>query len=83
MAGLEDFLESIKCLGGCYLLFNSLWGTLNSIIIFFFPVCIMVGLLLGWGLPAQVGSGAGEAGASGVSGDLVVCQGSLRGFGSA
>ncbi|XP_062324083.1 trace amine-associated receptor 13c-like [Osmerus eperlanus] len=44
MAGLEDFLESIKCLGGCYLLFNSLWGTLNSIITFFFPVCIMVGL---------------------------------------
>ncbi|XP_067097836.1 trace amine-associated receptor 13c-like [Osmerus mordax] len=44
VAGLEDYLESIKCLGGCYLLFNHLWGALDTLISFFFPVSIMMGL---------------------------------------
>lgn len=44
VAGLEDFLASIYCLGSCNLLFNCLWGTLDTIIAFFFPCTVMVGL---------------------------------------
>ncbi|KAF7644748.1 hypothetical protein LDENG_00216480 [Lucifuga dentata] len=42
VAGLEDYLESIYCVGSCNLLFNSLWGVLDSIICFFFPCTVMV-----------------------------------------
>ena len=42
--GLEDYLASIYCLGSCNLLFNKLWGTLDTIIAFFFPCTVMVGL---------------------------------------
>ncbi|XP_046878127.1 trace amine-associated receptor 13c-like [Hypomesus transpacificus] len=42
MTGLEDFLDSVKCHGECMIVFNSLWGTLSTIIVFFFPVCVMV-----------------------------------------
>ncbi|XP_020496622.2 trace amine-associated receptor 13c-like [Labrus bergylta] len=42
VAGLEDYIESINCLGSCYLLFNHLWGILDSIIVFFFPCIVMV-----------------------------------------
>ncbi|KAM4628382.1 trace amine-associated receptor 13c-like [Polymixia lowei] len=44
VAGLEDFLTSIYCHGSCNLLFNMLWGTLDTIIVFFFPCTVMVGL---------------------------------------
>ncbi|XP_075998670.1 trace amine-associated receptor 13c-like [Genypterus blacodes] len=40
--GLEEYMESINCLGSCHLMFNSLWGILNSIIIFFFPCAVMI-----------------------------------------
>ncbi|XP_074536160.1 trace amine-associated receptor 13c-like [Halichoeres trimaculatus] len=42
IAGLEDYLESINCLGSCYLLFNRLWGILDSVVCFFFPSTVMV-----------------------------------------
>ena len=42
--GLEEYLASMYCLGSCYLLFNKLWGTLDTIIAFFFPCTVMVGL---------------------------------------
>ncbi|CAL8372461.1 unnamed protein product [Gadus morhua 'NCC'] len=42
--GLEDYLASIYCLGSCNMLFNKLWGTLDTIIAFFFPCTVMVGL---------------------------------------
>ncbi|XP_040901514.1 trace amine-associated receptor 13c-like [Toxotes jaculatrix] len=44
VAGLEDYLASINCLGSCNLLFNPLWGILDSVICFFFPCTVMVGL---------------------------------------
>uniref|UniRef100_A0A671UFM7 G-protein coupled receptors family 1 profile domain-containing protein n=1 Tax=Sparus aurata TaxID=8175 RepID=A0A671UFM7_SPAAU len=42
IAGLEDYMASINCLGSCYLLFNPLWGILDSVICFFFPCTVMV-----------------------------------------
>ncbi|XP_037631618.1 trace amine-associated receptor 13c-like [Sebastes umbrosus] len=42
VAGLEDYIASIDCLGSCNLLFNSLWGILDSIASFFFPCTVMV-----------------------------------------
>ncbi|XP_078145739.1 trace amine-associated receptor 13c-like [Centroberyx gerrardi] len=44
VAGLEEYLASIYCLGSCNLLFNTLWGTLDTLIVFFFPCTVMVGL---------------------------------------
>ncbi|XP_073331614.1 trace amine-associated receptor 13c-like [Pagrus major] len=41
-AGLEDLLESIKCLGSCFVLYNPLVGILGSAIYFFFPCTVMV-----------------------------------------
>ncbi|KAF7643597.1 hypothetical protein LDENG_00236730, partial [Lucifuga dentata] len=42
VAGLEDFMESIYCVGSCIFLANSLWIVLGSIIAFFFPCTIMI-----------------------------------------
>ncbi|KAF7644750.1 hypothetical protein LDENG_00216490, partial [Lucifuga dentata] len=42
VAGLEEYLESIYCVGSCIFLFNSLWTVLGSIITFFFPCTVMV-----------------------------------------
>lgn len=42
--GLDDFLKSIYCLGSCNLLFNALWGALDTLIAFFLPCSVMVGL---------------------------------------
>ncbi|KAJ3590739.1 hypothetical protein NHX12_008688 [Muraenolepis orangiensis] len=42
--GLEDYLASIYCLGSCNMLFNKLWGTLDTVIAFFFPCSVMVAL---------------------------------------
>ena len=44
VAGLDDFLKSIYCIGSCNLLFNALWGALDTLIAFFLPCTIMVGL---------------------------------------
>ncbi|XP_056230591.1 trace amine-associated receptor 13c-like [Seriola aureovittata] len=42
VAGLEEYMVSINCFGSCYLLFNPLWGILDSIIVFFFPCTVMI-----------------------------------------
>ncbi|XP_074536319.1 trace amine-associated receptor 13c-like [Halichoeres trimaculatus] len=42
IAGLEDYLESIYCLGSCNLAFNRLWGILDSVVCFFFSCTVMV-----------------------------------------
>ncbi|KAL2082515.1 hypothetical protein ACEWY4_022333 [Coilia grayii] len=42
--GLDDFLRSIYCVGSCNLLFNALWGALDTMIAFFLPCSVMVGL---------------------------------------
>ncbi|KAG7279759.1 LOW QUALITY PROTEIN: hypothetical protein CRUP_021375 [Coryphaenoides rupestris] len=42
--GLEEYLASIYCLGSCNLLFNKLWGTLDTVIAFFLPCTAMMGL---------------------------------------
>ncbi|XP_035277087.1 trace amine-associated receptor 13c-like [Anguilla rostrata] len=42
--GLEEHIASIYCFGSCILLFNSLWGVLDTLIAFFLPCCIMMGL---------------------------------------
>ncbi|XP_060901681.1 trace amine-associated receptor 13c-like [Labrus mixtus] len=42
VAGLEDYIESIYCLGSCYLLFTPLWGILDSILSFFFLCTVMI-----------------------------------------
>ncbi|XP_075998656.1 trace amine-associated receptor 13c-like [Genypterus blacodes] len=42
IAGLEEYMESINCLGSCHLMFNSLWGVLDSIISFFFPCTVLI-----------------------------------------
>ncbi|XP_034005932.1 trace amine-associated receptor 13c-like [Trematomus bernacchii] len=42
VVGLEEYMESIKCLGSCNLLFNPLWSILDGVIAFFFPCTVMV-----------------------------------------
>ncbi|KAF3692553.1 Trace amine-associated receptor 13c [Channa argus] len=42
VSGLEDYMLSINCLGSCNVVFNRLWGTLDSVICFFFPCTVMV-----------------------------------------
>ncbi|XP_068593847.1 trace amine-associated receptor 13c-like [Cebidichthys violaceus] len=41
-AGIEDYMASINCLGSCNLVFNPLWGILDSVICFFFPCTVIV-----------------------------------------
>ncbi|KAF3837304.1 hypothetical protein F7725_004768 [Dissostichus mawsoni] len=41
VVGLEEYLESIKCLGSCNFLFNPLWSILDGVIAFFFPCTVM------------------------------------------
>ena len=42
--GLEEFLALVYCLGRCYLIFNTLWGTFVAFTDFLFPCAVMVGL---------------------------------------
>ncbi|XP_036406085.1 trace amine-associated receptor 13c-like [Megalops cyprinoides] len=42
--GLEEYIASIYCLGSCVLLFNALWGALDTLIAFLLPCSVMVGL---------------------------------------
>ncbi|XP_039503742.1 trace amine associated receptor 13e [Pimephales promelas] len=42
--GLEEFIASTYCLGSCTLFFNALWGALDTLIGFFLPCSVMVGL---------------------------------------
>uniref|UniRef100_A0A8C3A8Z4 Trace amine associated receptor 13e n=1 Tax=Cyclopterus lumpus TaxID=8103 RepID=A0A8C3A8Z4_CYCLU len=42
IAGIEDYMASIHCLGSCNLVFNPLWGLLDNVFCFFFPCTLMV-----------------------------------------
>ncbi|XP_073331627.1 trace amine-associated receptor 13c-like [Pagrus major] len=42
LAGLEDFMESLKCLGSCFAVYNPFWGMLSSAACFFCPCTVMV-----------------------------------------
>ncbi|XP_070685929.1 trace amine-associated receptor 13c-like [Pempheris klunzingeri] len=42
VAGLEDYLTSINCLGSCYMLFSPFWGILDIVTSFFFPCTVIV-----------------------------------------
>ncbi|XP_075998583.1 trace amine-associated receptor 13c-like [Genypterus blacodes] len=42
IAGLEEYIASINCLGSCNFILNSLWGVMDSIICFFFPCTVMI-----------------------------------------
>ncbi|XP_030638776.1 trace amine-associated receptor 13c-like [Chanos chanos] len=44
IAGLDEFIESIYCFGSCNLLFNALWGALDTLIAFLLPCSVMAGL---------------------------------------
>ncbi|KAI7800172.1 trace amine-associated receptor 13c-like [Triplophysa rosa] len=42
--GLDEFLASIYCMGSCNLFFNALWGAIDTLIAFFLPCSVMIGL---------------------------------------
>ncbi|XP_016087132.1 trace amine-associated receptor 13c-like [Sinocyclocheilus grahami] len=42
--GLEEYIESIYCMGSCTLLFNALWSVLDTLLTFFLPCSVMIGL---------------------------------------
>ncbi|XP_055042909.2 trace amine-associated receptor 13c-like [Misgurnus anguillicaudatus] len=42
--GLDEFLASVHCLGGCSLYFNALWSVLDTLFTFFLPCSVMIGL---------------------------------------
>ncbi|XP_004630377.1 trace amine-associated receptor 4-like [Octodon degus] len=44
LIGAEDFMAAIECTGLCVLIFNKLWGVLASVIAFFIPGTVMVGI---------------------------------------
>lgn len=46
LIGAEDFVAAISCTGLCMLVFNKLWGVLASVIAFFLPGTIMVGIYI-------------------------------------
>ncbi|XP_056620933.1 trace amine-associated receptor 13c-like [Triplophysa dalaica] len=42
--GMDEFLKSRYCVGSCSLYFNALWSVLDTLITFFLPCCVMIGL---------------------------------------
>ncbi len=42
--GLEEYSDSIYCIGSCTLLFNALWSVLDTLLTFFLPCSVMIGL---------------------------------------
>ncbi|XP_016411245.1 trace amine-associated receptor 13c-like [Sinocyclocheilus rhinocerous] len=42
--GLEEYSDSIYCMGSCTLLFNALWSVLDTLLTFFLPCSVMIGL---------------------------------------
>ncbi|XP_072558823.1 trace amine-associated receptor 13c-like [Paramormyrops kingsleyae] len=42
--GLDEYITSINCLGSCILLFNAQWSTPNTVIGFFLPCSVIIGL---------------------------------------
>nr|XP_048702254.1 trace amine-associated receptor 4-like [Caretta caretta] len=44
IVGIEEYVASTNCSGFCAFIFNKLWGVLGSLIAFFFPGTLMVGI---------------------------------------
>ncbi|NP_001076509.1 trace amine-associated receptor 13c [Danio rerio] len=44
LEGLEEYIASVYCMGGCTLYFNALWSVLDTLLTFFLPCSVMVGL---------------------------------------
>ncbi|XP_073673150.1 trace amine-associated receptor 13c [Garra rufa] len=42
--GLDEYIESIYCMGSCTLYFNALWSVLDTLLTFFLPCSVMIGL---------------------------------------
>ncbi|XP_066533816.1 trace amine-associated receptor 13c-like [Hoplias malabaricus] len=42
VADLDEYISSVSCVGSCHLLFNELWGVLDTMICFFLPCSVMV-----------------------------------------
>ncbi|XP_069461349.1 trace amine-associated receptor 4-like [Ambystoma mexicanum] len=42
--GIQDYVTSITCTGFCSLIFNQIWGVMCSLITFFIPGTVMVGI---------------------------------------
>ncbi|XP_057209466.1 trace amine-associated receptor 13c-like [Triplophysa rosa] len=42
--GMDEFLKSRYCVGSCSLYFNELWSALDTLITFFLPCSVMIGL---------------------------------------
>ncbi|XP_067239351.1 trace amine-associated receptor 13c-like [Chanodichthys erythropterus] len=42
--GLEEYIKSRYCIGSCSLLFSKLWSVLDTLLTFFLPCSVMVGL---------------------------------------
>ncbi|KAM4693053.1 trace amine-associated receptor 4-like [Discoglossus pictus] len=44
--GLEDYLASISCGGSCALAFNKPWGAVTTLVCFFIPGTLMIGMYI-------------------------------------
>ncbi|XP_056301449.1 trace amine-associated receptor 13c-like [Danio aesculapii] len=44
MEGMDEYIQSMYCIGGCTLYFNALWSVLDTLITFFLPCSVMIGL---------------------------------------
>ncbi|XP_056620957.1 trace amine-associated receptor 13c-like [Triplophysa dalaica] len=42
--GMDEYFASIDCIGGCNLYFNALWSVLDTLLTFFVPCSVMMGL---------------------------------------
>ncbi|KAM8945540.1 trace amine-associated receptor 4-like [Pelodytes ibericus] len=46
MVGLQDKVNSLSCAGSCVLLFNKHWAVITSIVCFFLPGAMMIGIYI-------------------------------------
>uniref|UniRef100_A0A6I8RHU7 G-protein coupled receptors family 1 profile domain-containing protein n=1 Tax=Xenopus tropicalis TaxID=8364 RepID=A0A6I8RHU7_XENTR len=44
--GIQDYITSYYCIGSCSLTLNKLWGTISSLICFFIPGALMIGIYM-------------------------------------
>ncbi|XP_075450900.1 trace amine-associated receptor 4-like [Ascaphus truei] len=42
--GIQDYVASVSCIGSCSLLFNKLWAAIVTLISFFIPGALMIGI---------------------------------------
>ncbi|XP_069092848.1 trace amine-associated receptor 4-like [Pleurodeles waltl] len=44
--GIQEYIQSVTCTGFCFLIFNKIWGLMSSLIAFFIPGTVMVGIYI-------------------------------------